>query len=103
MEHCTHGPDFRSVVWHGKPYYFTPLQAAVVALLWNARGEVGGSYLLENAGSRCRSLSELFNGNPAFGEMIVVGHTQGSYRLASGSATGVEPEGPLLAWKTLRG
>jgi hypothetical protein len=72
---CTHSGDFRSAVWKGTPYTFTPTQAAVVRQLWRAwevgAPAMGQDALLEGAESESRSLSDLFRTNPALGTMIV--------------------------------
>lgn len=81
-----HSPDFRSVQWFGTSYTFTPGQAAVVKILWeaweNGTPEVGGDYLVENAGLQSSRLSDLFRGHPAWDKMLVQGGERGVYRLA---------------------
>ena len=87
-----HSPDFRSVYWFGTTYGpFTPLQAAVVRILWeaweNQTPDVSSDYLLERAGSDTenRSLSMLFTGSKqgrkAWGTLIAASG-KGIYRLA---------------------
>ena len=84
---AAHSPDFASVVWAGSKYTFTPMQAAVVKALWDAAGEgtpdLFGAYLLVEVESQMRSnhLAPLFQGNPAWGTMIVRGERRGTYRL----------------------
>lgn len=81
---CAHSADFRSVIWHGQPYSFTPTQAAIVKQLWaahqNGTPELGGQTLLEGADSQSGDLSQLFHRHRAWGSMIVPGGTRGSYR-----------------------
>ena len=82
---CAHSPDFRSAVWHGVAYAFTPTQARVVEQLWAAweagAPEVGNDMLLVEAGSQTESVADLFEGSPALGTMIVeAGHRR--FRLA---------------------
>lgn len=85
-----HSPDFRSVHWFGADYAgesgFTPLQAAIVSILWeaweNRTPDVGAAYLLDRAGS-ARSkqrLDAVFHGHPAWGRMIV-SRSKGAFRL----------------------
>ncbi|MBL8824848.1 MAG: hypothetical protein JNJ77_19840 [Planctomycetia bacterium] len=70
-----HSPDFRSVVWDGKHYIFTPGQAAIVEVLWKAlnRGtpKVGAGPLLHAADLVSDKVSKLFAGHPAWGTMIM--------------------------------
>lgn len=82
-----HSPDFRSVHWHGDDYAFSPTQAAVVRVLWEAwEGgvpDVGQVTLLEAAGSDSERLRSVFTGHPAWAVLIVAGTSKGSYRLAT--------------------
>ena len=84
---CSHSPDFRSAVWYGTRYTFTPTQAAVVKQLWAAweagAPEMGVDMLLVEAGSQSGGLAAVFKGNQAFGAMIVTGDHR-TYRLADG-------------------
>ncbi len=79
-----HGPDFRSVNWFGTVYTFTPTQAAIVQVLWQAweggTPDVGGEHLLERSGSDHDRVDALFRSHPAWGAMIV-SQVKGSYRL----------------------
>jgi hypothetical protein len=89
----THSDDYRSVVWHGVPYSFTPAQAACVKPLWAAwesgAAELGQEKILESwnyrkdseAGTYQTRLVDLFRGHKAWGVMIVPGGSKGSYRL----------------------
>lgn len=81
----SHSADFRSVHWFGVDYTFSPTQAAVVRQLWEAwedgTPELGAATLLEAAGSVCDRLPPLFQGNPAWGVMLVKGEGKGTYRL----------------------
>lgn len=83
-----HSPDFRSVRWFGTDYTFTPMQAAVVSQLWEAweqeTPDVGGQYLLENAGLEANRFDLVFRGHPAWKTMIG-SITKGSYRLCEPS------------------
>jgi hypothetical protein len=93
-EGCTHSSDFRSVCWFGAAYVFTPGQAAVVKVLWEQweRGtpDIGEAAILEEAEVQSRRLMDLFrqrvNGklvpHPAWGAMIQMGATKGTFRLA---------------------
>ncbi len=84
-----HSIDFRSVDWFGTLYHFTPAQAVVVKVLWeaweNGTPDVGGETLTDAAGSDKGRLVDLFKseGKPhkAWGAIIVSGETKGSYRL----------------------
>jgi hypothetical protein len=79
-----HSVDFRSVVWFGIPYTFTPNQAACVRVLWeaweNATPEVGQETILAKAGAEGKRLSDVFKRHPAWGALIVQGSTKGTYR-----------------------
>ena len=81
-----HSFDFRSVHWYSKDYYFTVTQAACVEILWHAweKGtpEVGQAAILEEVGSECKRLRDLFKGRPAWSKRIIAGHTSGAFRLA---------------------
>jgi hypothetical protein len=82
---CSHSADFSSVVWFGRPYSFTPYQAAIVALLWAAwEGgcpDVGGAALLEAVGSASGKVSDLFRDAPAWRDGVVGRTGKSSYRL----------------------
>jgi hypothetical protein len=74
-------PDCRSVRWFGKSYHFTPAQAAIVAILWNAwengTPRVGAGVLLHAADMVSDRVSELFKRSDAWGTMIrtdTIGH-----------------------------
>lgn len=88
---CRHSPDFSSVHWHGHDYTFSKGQAAIVVLLWKAwkhgTPEMKHESLLERSGSDCERLAPIFQGNPAWGEMIVAGGSKGTVRLANPSLT----------------
>ncbi len=87
-----HSADYRSVAWDGADHIFTPTQAAVVRLLWEAADNgtpcVGQEKLLEDAGSTAESLREVFREggvqHPAWGVMLVPGEKR-TYRLAGPS------------------
>jgi hypothetical protein len=81
-----HSPDFRSVNWDGRSFEFTPAQAAVVEILWDAYERklegVGHAHLLDKSGSDGKRLVDVFKGNPAWGTMIgQVPNHRGLYRL----------------------
>lgn len=82
-----HSEDFSRVRWPGMAeMLFGEKQAAVVAALWDARGdedpERDQADLLEIAQSECTRLSDLFRGHEAWGTLVVRGAKRGSYRLA---------------------
>jgi hypothetical protein len=88
-----HSPDYRSVVWAGEPYEFTPPQACVVKVLWDAweKGtpSIGDVFLLESIDRQSPPprLDHVFrNGkrtpHPAWSTMIVAGQTKGTHRLS---------------------
>ena len=84
---ASHSPDFSSVIWNGVEHSFTPMQAAIVDLLWqaleNRTPDVHGSTLLEYAESQLQEnrIEPLFFRNPAWKTMIVRGKKRGTYRL----------------------
>ena len=89
--HPAHSPDYRSVNWFGREFTFTSTQAACVKVLWeaskNKTPDVGGHTVLESVDVHSIRLDHVFRSNgriphPAWGVMIVVGETKGSYRLA---------------------
>jgi hypothetical protein len=84
-----HSPDFRSVLWFGTRYSFTPMQAACVAVLWeyweSNQCEVAHGIVLNRANSNSDRLLDVFrsrgNKHEAWGTMIVPGATKGTFRL----------------------
>ncbi len=80
-----HSSDFRSVYWYGTDHNFTPTQAAIVRLLWEAwqagAPDVSQETLLEQSGSESKRLRDVFRGHEAFGTMIAAGESRGSFRL----------------------
>jgi hypothetical protein len=81
-----HSIDFASVRWGGELYGFSPTQARVVRLLWeaweNGVPDIHQATLLDRAGSECRQLRSLFKGHPAWGTLIVASPlVKGAYRL----------------------
>ncbi len=92
-----HSTDFRSVYWFGKPYSFTPKQAACVKVLWktweNRTPEMGQATVLAqaedelsqaNLGERLTDgarLVDVFKTSEAWQTMIVSGATKGTVRL----------------------
>lgn len=85
LEPARHSPGFSSVHWFGTLYSFTHGQAAIVEILWNAWQEgvpdVKGEILLERSGSESGRVAGIFQGNPAWGVMIVPGEARGTFRL----------------------
>jgi len=81
-----HSADFRSVIWFGKDYSFTPTQAACVSILWkawvNGTPDVGEETLLEKSGSESNRLVDIFKHNDAWKVMIVPGSSKGTKRLS---------------------
>jgi hypothetical protein len=86
---CRHGPDFRSAHWFGEDFTFTPMQAACVAILWNAwengTPEVGNDTLMVQVGAETKRIDHLFRDHPAWGTMIRPGSTKGATRLCEPS------------------
>jgi len=82
-----HSSDFSTVLWNGVTYTFTPTQAAIVQLLWQALAEgtpeVHANTLLAHAESDIASgcIGPLFRRNPAWKTLIVHGERRGAYRL----------------------
>jgi hypothetical protein len=82
-----HGPDFCTVVWNGVEYVFSPMQAAIVRVLWEAlandTSEVHASTLLAQADSQLKEdrIDPLFFRHPAWKTMIVRGQRRGTCRL----------------------
>jgi hypothetical protein len=71
-----HSPDFSSIWLFGKYYEFTPLQAAIVAILWDAwrQGTPGVSqpHLLRKSGAPVTGrLADIFRSSTAWGEAIL--------------------------------
>lgn len=81
-----HSIDFCSVRWDTHQFTFTPAQAKVVSILWEAMEndtpEVRQETLLEHASSQGSRLRDVFRDHPAFGAMIVPGELKGTFRLA---------------------
>lgn len=79
--------DFRTLFWYGKKYHFSPKQAAMMELLWEARAEgvcdVRQEALLRAADSDSLQVRDLLKRSSAWGTVIVRGETLGTYRLAS--------------------
>ena len=96
-----HSDDFRSIVWDGKSYTFTPMQAACMRVLWEnwKRGtpEVGEQSILvdERVATPQLRLSQVFDKgkHPAWGSVIVPGATKGSSRLAESMKKTAIPTG----------
>jgi hypothetical protein len=83
---CSHSPDFSSIVWFGKSYgRFSPPQAAVLRLLWEAweagTPEVGGQYLLAEVESGGRKMSDLFGDHAVWKDGVINRAGKSAYRL----------------------
>jgi hypothetical protein len=82
-----HSPDFCSVLWNGVEHTFTPTQAAIIAMLWealaNGTPDVHASTLLAHADSELREdrIGPLFFRHAAWKTMIVRGARRGTYRI----------------------
>jgi hypothetical protein len=80
-----HGPGFACVAWDGTLYTFSPLQGAVVRILWKAwrRGvpAVRQEYLLDAVGSDGNHLRSIFRDHPAWGALIAPGEAKGTFQL----------------------
>jgi hypothetical protein len=87
LQPCRHSPDFATVNWFGVTEHFTPSQAAVVRLLWdaweNGTPAVRQAWLLEQAGSDSSKLSDVFKDNPSWGRTVVPGRQRGTFQLAA--------------------
>lgn len=83
-----HSPDFRSVLWYNTEYSFTPQQAEIVRILWEAfecsTPDVDATLLLSTdfTGSAAKRVRDVFRKSPAWKTMIVRGGSKGTYRLA---------------------
>lgn len=81
-----HSVDFRSAIWDGQPYSFTPQQAQVVEMLLdaylNGTPDLGQGYLLDRIGTTAGELRFTFRDNAAWGTLVVNGGTRGAFRLA---------------------
>lgn len=85
-----HSPDFRSVRWYGTEYPFTPQQAEIVKVLWEAyecgTPDVDAVLLLSNdftgKTGAAKRVRDIFRNSTAWRTMIVPGGSKGTYRLA---------------------
>ena len=86
-EGARHSQDFASVLWNGVEYSFSPMQAAIVKMLWKALAndtpDVHASTLLAYAESQMQEnrLDPLFFRHPAWKTLIIRGPRRGTYRL----------------------
>ena len=86
-QNARHSTDYCSVLWNGVEYAFTPMQAAIVRMLWqaldNGTRDVHASTLLAYADSDLQEarLDPLFFRHQAWKVMIVRGRCRGTYRL----------------------
>lgn len=82
----THSPDYRTVVWRGRSFQFSPSKAIVVQALHEANlagmPDVAGADLIERAESNSNRMSDLFRDDPAWNTLIISGIAKGTYRLA---------------------
>jgi hypothetical protein len=83
-----HSIDFVSVLWNGKLYGFTPTQARIVNMLWEAREngtpDVHQSTLLDRAWCESKRLEWVFRKHPAWGVVIIPSPlVKGGFRLAN--------------------
>lgn len=87
---CHHSADFRSVVWFGTNYSFTPNQAKCINVLWNAfetgMAEFSKNEILNRADLNSDRLVNVFKvhsgkRHPAWKTMICPGETKGTYCL----------------------
>jgi hypothetical protein len=80
------GDEFRSVLWHGQVFGFSPAQAKVVEKLWGARAngnpDVPDDHLIRVSGSPDGRLDDLFHGSPAWGTLITDGDARGTHRIS---------------------
>lgn len=78
-------PDYRSIFWFGEWYYFTPVQARCVDLLWRnweaGLSGLGGDFLLEEAESTSSKLSAVFRRNEAWKKGVIFSPQRGVYSL----------------------
>ena len=86
---CHPGPDFATVRWLGRLYFFTSTQAAVVKVLWeaweNGTPALRQETILMTASSESDKLAPLFREHPAWGTMIIPSPVRGTFRLADAS------------------
>jgi hypothetical protein len=82
-----HGLGFRTVIWDDEEFYFTELQAKVIALLWEqmeaGTPDVPDRELLKACGPNPPDrLRDLFRDSPSWGRLLIESPTRGSHRLA---------------------
>jgi hypothetical protein len=88
--------NFSAVYWPGRGtfHFYGEKQQAVVAALWAARSdgtlEVSQNVLLRAADSDGARLHDLFRGHPAWGKLILRGHSPGSYTLPKADPAGTD-------------
>jgi hypothetical protein len=86
-KNARHSPDFSSLSWNGTLYSFTPMQAAIVKILWQAAANdtpgVHAATLLAEVESHMKEsrIGPLFHRNPAWKTLIIRGARRGNYRL----------------------
>ena len=80
-----HSPDFATVRYKGKEYSLGPTERAAFRILYEAwkqgMPELAGDYVLEQAESDARSISELFRRSGVWNTLVVPGSRRGLYRL----------------------
>lgn len=75
-----HNPDFSWVRWNGQTYTFTERQAKFIRLLWQASEEgveLRDRWLLEETGSHCPRVQDVFRGHASWRTMIRLGSSKG--------------------------
>lgn len=81
-----HSDDYRTVIWHGRQFTFSPTKAIVIQLLHEANlagmPDVSGQVLIEKAESNSNRISDLFRDDPAWNVLVVSGKDKGTYRLS---------------------
>ncbi|MBX3442855.1 MAG: hypothetical protein KF774_10645 [Planctomyces sp.] len=72
---ASHSPDFRSVNWFGQAHSFTPKQAAIVKVLWDAWENrtpvLGEAYIVETAEIEGSRVAPIYRQHGAWKTMIV--------------------------------
>lgn len=89
LSQVRHSQDYRSVLWHGNPHYFSPAQSLIIKTLWeaylNQTPRVGSRHLLLSADMMSDKISDLFKGHSSWKDMLRT-DSKGVYWLA-------DPEG----------
>ena len=81
-----HSPDFSTVRSKGRGYSLGPNERAAFRVLYEAwerdTPELGGDYVIEQAESNARNMSELFKRSGVWKTLVVPGSRRGVYRLS---------------------